>query len=169
MLLNLLAEDDAFRKQFLYGKEGRDYEVDDTFSNPIFPIEGEDGSCYSMRSAFCGYAFFDDVRLEDYRTYADTVPSVAYPIAFDYSAYGEELEKIAQILNEVYPVFFNHKEIEHKNKVVKEPKMDAALYDKMLEKLDEFGAGTIIAGLQRQLDEWLAANPDWLEQVKPAS
>ena len=130
------------------------------------------------QGAFCGYKFFDNEELEDYRNFADSVPSVAYPIAFDYSEYTEELEKIALILNDVYPVFFNHKDMEIKSenknqpelsKVIKEPKMDAELYDRMLEKLNDVGTGTIIAGLQRQLDEWLAANPDWLEQVKPAS
>ena len=167
MLLNLLAEDDAFRKQFLYGKEGRDYTMEDGI---IVPIESADGSCYSMSSAFCGYKFFDNEELEDYRNFADSVPSVAYPIAFDYSEYTEELEKIALILNDVYPVFFNHKDMEIKSenknqpelsKVIKEPKMDAELYDRMLEKLNDVGTGTIIAGLQQQLDEWLAKNPDW--------
>ena len=138
----------------------------------IIPIEGADGACYAMGSSFRGYAFLDDQDLEPYRNYADTVPSVAYPIAFDYSGYAEELENIAQILNEVYPIFFNHKEREYtkfNGTVVKEPIMDKALYDRVLEKLGEVGTDKIIADLQRQLDEWLAANPNWSEQMKPVS
>ena len=164
MLLNLLAEDEAFRDQFLNGKEGRDYQVED---GQIVPVEKADNACYTMAEAFGGYGVLSNKKmLQNYRDKAEKTESVAYPVVFDYTGYEKELEQIAGILNEIYPVFFNNEEREYKISIalgltVREPKMDEALYDRMLEKLNEAGAQTIIEELQRQLDEWLANNPDW--------
>ena len=164
MLLNLLAEDEAFRNQFLNGKEGRDYQVKD---GQIVPVENADNAYYTMAEAFGGYAVLNDKKtLQNYRDKAEKTESVAYPVVFDYTGYEKELEQIARVLNEIYPVFFNNEEREYKVSIalglmVREPKMDEALYDRMLEKLNEAGAQTIIEELQRQLDEWLANNPDW--------
>ena len=34
-------------------------------------------------------------------------------------------------------------------------------YDEMLNALRDAGSDKVLAELQRQLDAWLAANPDW--------
>ena len=163
-LLNLLAEDKAFRNQFLYGKEGRDYTVAD---GEISPIKGEDGSCYSMvygRNSLYGYARLSDTEaLQDYRDGVAATESVAYPIVFDYTGFDEELAKIGEVLGKYYRVFVNNREQTYTlgDREVTEPKMDDTVYNEMLQALTDAGADEIQAELQRQLDEWIANNPDW--------
>jgi len=175
-LLHLLAEDDAFRNQFLYGKEGRDHRVE---AGQIVPIEDKSGPCYCMGTywgeGFNGYTILSNKEsLERTRDHLDQVEDINYPIVFDYTGFENELDEIGKILGKYYAIFFNNepiydgKEDDDEPKVL-EPAMDAVRYDSMLQELDDAGAGKLQAELQRQLDEWLAANPDWLEQTKPAS
>ena len=160
-LLNLIAEDEAFRNQLLFGKEGRDYKLVNGYYEVV---TRDDGTQYSM-SRLSPYAYFGDVidsrlvqypteeaegktKLETYREQLDNVEIVYYPIFFDYSGFEEELAALEE-LREYYKSFTNADD------------MDKEGYDKMLQDFKAAGSDRIIAQLQHQLDAWLAANPDW--------
>ncbi len=159
-LLHLLAEDEAFRNQFLYGKEGRDYTVAD---GEIIPVRVADGTYYSMADACKGYTRFSNKEeLQKYRDSLDTAPAVNYPIAFDYTAFEEELNEIGRILGKYYWIFYNNEPVyDKKGEKIIIPEMTPELYDEMLQELKDAGSDEIMAELQQQLDEWLAANPNW--------
>ena len=165
-LLSLIAEDEAFRNQLLFGKEGRDYATKNGY---YASTKQADGACYSM--AFLSqYAFFSDMygriwscsstegeaKLQAYRDMLDSTDYICYPIAFDYTSFEEELIAIAKISNEYY---YDLTKFEGGEPVITEE-----IYDQMLQEFKDAGSEKIIAELQRQLDEWLAANPDWPAQ-----
>ena len=195
-LLNLIGEDAEFRHHLLFGKEGRDYTFTD---GNYKQITQDDGAYYnmeflSMYSVFDSVREKDThlicyegkTKLETYLECMDSVTFCYYPIVFDYSGLEAEVKEYARIYGDYCNYLTNHEvgkdkegnllpyivhqkyidDIMHEKKI---PRMDTAAYDEMLQKLNDAGAQKIIAELQRQLDEWLAANPDWLEQVKPAS
>ncbi len=165
-LLQLIAEDEEFRMQLLYGKEGRDYKVEDGLYTLI---PQADGSTYSLDflsplawfNGFVGegttlylspstrpqyFAHEGKTLLESYRDNMDALRYCHYPVIFDYSGYEEELENIAKVMSRYYPSFQGLSEDN---------------YDKMLELMELAGSKKILAELQRQLDAWVAANPDW--------
>ncbi len=191
-LLNLIAEDEEFRHQLLYGKEGRDYTVTD---GNYAAITNEDGAYYNMEF-LSPYSKFDSVKENDIwtirydgktklETYLDCMNSVTfcyYPITFDFSGLETEMEEYARIYGDYCRYLTNHivdmdddgnplpymlllrkiDDVTYEKKILR---MDAEAYGEMLQKLNDAGAQKIIAELQRQLDEWLANNPDWLEKL----
>lgn len=166
-LLNLIAEDEEFRMQLFYGKEGRDY----TISNGYYKItKQEDGSSYSLDflsplSYFAGLTanestadfsspgtenwhlitYDGKTQLETYRAVLDN-SIVSYPIVFDYSGFEKELEA----MQPVYEKYFS-----------KFSKLTEEEYDQMLLELENAGSKKILEALQQQLDQWLSENPDW--------
>ena len=187
-LLNLIAEDEQFRHQLLFGKEGRDYTL--TEGN-YSEIKQNDGAYYNMEFLSM-YSVFDSVRekdvwpfsyegktkLETYLECMDSVSFCCYPITFDYSGLETELEEYARVYGDYCRYLTNNKvdiddegnELPYKKEKMvidgiihekKVPRMDREAYDEMLQKLNDAGAQKIIAELQRQLDEWLEKNPDW--------
>ena len=167
-LLELIAEDEEFRMQLFYGKEGRDYKLED---GVYTLIPNEYGSVYSMDMVsplayFTGFAGEDTTlfhspstrplyfphkgktALESYRDNMDAVSYYHYPVVFDYSGYEEELNAIANVMGTYYYSFTS-------------PNMKKDNYDRMLLKMEDAGSNKIIAELQRQLDAWLVENPDW--------
>lgn len=176
-LLNLIAEDEEFRHHLLFGKEGRDYTLAD---GNYAEIRRGDGAYYNMEFLSM-YSVFDSVKEKDIypisyegktklETYLECMDSVAfcyYPVNFDYSGLGTEVEEYAKVLGDYYWYLTNTEEskikkvidgVEHE-KII--PRMDTEAYDEMLQKLNDAGAKKIIAELQKQLDEWLEKNPDW--------
>ena len=167
-LLNLIAEDEAFRNQLLFGKEGRDY----TVNNGYYAIKKQENGAYYSMPYLSQYAYFTDMyggrlflnnlstkgadKLQAYRDMLDSTDYSCYPILFDYSAFGEELAAISEIFNEYYYDLTAIKDGEAVH--------TSEDYEQMLQKFKDAGSDRIIAELQRQLDEWLAANPDWPAQ-----
>lgn len=185
-LLALIAEDEEFRMQLFYGKEGRDYTVsEDGYYNIV---KREDGACYSL-DIFSPYAYFcgltsakDNISyvspstnnwslieteeysaLEYYRqTLTESVPVL--PITFDYSGLEEELTSIQQAVEKYYPMFTNETEVKDDPDTPEDeyiPIMDKDGYEYVLQEFKKAGADAVITELQRQLDTWLAENPDW--------
>ena len=171
-LLSLIAEDEAFRIQLLFGKEGRDY----TAVNGNYRVQSQaDDSSYSMRflsplSYFSGFApegtFYIEegqTDLESFRAMLDR-STLQYPIVFDFSGLEKELKAVQKVINRYFPNIATTKEIRddfftpEKDPV---PVMNEAGYDQMLQAFKAAGSDKIVAELQRQLDAWLAENPDW--------
>ncbi len=174
-LIKLIAEDESFRMQLLFGKEGRDYEIID---GAYRLITRDDGSRYSL-SILSPLSYFSGLvvnsedpssdfspgpcsadaispdgksRLKTYRDVMDNVGFCYFPIIFDYTDFAKELVTIRNIFEEYFPDYL---------KIEGEDRMTEERYNEMLQKLKEAGSEKIQAELQRQLDEWLAANPDW--------
>lgn len=167
-LLELIAEDEEFRMQLFYGKEGRDYKLED---GVYTLIPNAVGSVYSLDMVsplayFSGlvgndttlfhspstrplyFAHEGKTTLESYRDNMDAVSYCHYPIVFDYSGFEEELNAIAGVMGTYYYSFTL-------------PNMKEDDYDRMLQKMEDAGSKKIITQLQQQLDAWLAENPDW--------
>lgn len=156
-LLNLIAEDEAFRTHLFFGKEGRDYKVTD---GEIIAVRREDGSQYDMRfvSMLSEYGDLCDEMKTGYpthegktklQTYLDNMESVEIcylPIIFDYTGFEEELETLGALIGQFYDTY---------------SKLTEDAYDQMLQELKDTVCDDIQAELQRQLDAWLAENPDW--------
>ena len=168
-LLNLIAEDEAFRMQLFYGKEGRDYKVEDGYYSII---KQEDGSNYSMDflsplAYFAGLtsemmtADFMSPGTENWalvrqegetvlQTYQDTLDQCGsyYPIVFDYTGLEQELNAIQTVCQKYFPIFTTSQ-------------MTQDVYAQMLQEMKIAGSDKVIAQLQRQLETWQSANPDW--------
>lgn len=171
-LLSLIADDEAFQMQLFYGKEGRDYAIED---GEYILLEDENGASYSLScllsiSRFCGlYNSYGYVEawgtipmptkngmdeLETYRALIDS-SFVCCPITFDYTGLEEELSALEKEMELYFTRFL--KAEESGNKLP----MDEGGYDQMLQAFKAAGGDRIQAELQRQLDAWLAENPDW--------
>ena len=171
-LLERIMSDDALRLQLCFGKEGRDYTLDE--GNVYSLITQEDGSYYYMdylspQARFFEFNCVDQdtgrlvcstsyhsvirhegmTRLESYQADWQQVSFSYCPVVFDYSVIDAELTAIGQVMGDYYPMF------NYKDRYLEE------YYPKMLQKLEEAGMSTVIAELQRQLDAWIAEHPDW--------
>ena len=162
-LLNLIAEDEEFRMQLMFGKEGRDYTVDAEGNYSM--IEQEDGTNYSLSflspwSNFSGMVSKDTrspgtggnipqyegmTVLESYLEMWENVGDPYYPIRFDYSGLEDELEAVKNVCDLYFYRFAS---------------LTDEKYAEMIEKINAAGGTKIIAELQKQLDEWVKANPD---------
>ena len=170
-LLERIMSDDALRLQLCYGKEGRDYTLD---GNVYSLVTQEDGSCYYMDYLSPQAVFFDFTaadtntsrlvystsdylvtkrqgmtRLESYKADIAQVSFSYCPIVFDYSDLDAELTAIGQVIGDYFRMFTN---TEHYSQ---------EYYEEMLQLMEEAGIDTVITELQRQLDAWVAENPDW--------
>ena len=87
-----------------------------------------------------------------------------YPIVFDYSGLEKELAAVQKVINLYFPNLITTKEIRD-DPTTKEkdpvPVMNEAGYAQMLQAFKAAGSDKIVAELQKQLDAWLAENPDW--------
>ena len=165
-LLSLIAEDADFRMHLFYGKEGRDY----TIANGYYQIIENDGQNYSLDfisplSYFCGLTtepFSESMvspgtnngsfvategksTLETYQTSINRRID-GIPVTFDYSRLGAELDGVKAVLERYFSRFSSLSNTE---------------YDQMLAEIRAAGGDKIQAELQRQLDAWLEAHPDW--------
>ena len=184
-LLSLIANDETFRLQLLYGKEGRDYTVENGYYTFV---KQADGSNYGLEflsplACFCGLTpdpdsakyinvgaatyFYPEINgkthLEIYREALDgCTPWV--PIAFDFSGLQTQIAQMDERMHFYFNLFTNNIQIEDDEETEEDefiPRMDGGNYQIMLDELKAAGGDKILAELQRQLDAWLEANPDW--------
>lgn len=135
-LLNLIAEDKAFRDQLLFGKEGRDYQM--AFLSMYGRIDD--------RVDFTMPTYEGMTKLESYRKIMDDVQICDYPIVFDYSDCSDKLANIWGMI----------KNLSHSITTISEDN-----YEQKLQEMADAGGDEIVAQLQRQLDEWITENPNW--------
>lgn len=168
-LLNLIAENEAFRMQLLYGKEGRDYKIEDGYYTLITQADGSDYSLdfLSPLAYFCGLTCNEEKAnmkspgTENWQlipqegktalqTYQDILDDSVffYPILFDYTGFEQELEAIQAILRKYFPAFVSEQ-------------MVGEQYDQMLQELKDAGSEKLLTELQRQLTQWQTENPVW--------
>ena len=104
-LLNLMAEDEDFRKQLLHGKEGRDYIVEEEKRKVITQ---EDGTIYNFssispfssirKSKSLSYLVYEGMTpLESYRYMLDHVDVVHMPVTVHYSGLEEEVKALEDL------------------------------------------------------------------------
>jgi len=167
MLLKLIAEDNEVAMQLFFGKEGRDY----TIENGYYTLQTqEDGTSYSLDfisplAYFCGMTsdkttadmrspgtenwnfvqYNGKTLLRSYQELLDE-SVLSYPVVFDYSGFEDELKAIETVCLEYFPEFAVLTETQ---------------YDQMLKELEDAGSQKIVEALQKQLDQWLSENPDW--------
>ena len=167
-LLNLIAEDEAFRMQLFYGKEGRDYTVENGYYSIVIhedgsnysldflsPLayfcgltEGVDGSRYTVATDGTLYAQEGKTALETYREILDRC-ACYYPITFDYTGIEQELAAMEEI-------FYSNKYA-----VLKGSPLNEEIRQMLIKDLKAAGSDKVLAELQRQLTEWQKNNPDW--------
>ena len=201
-LLALIGNDEEFRMQMAYGKEGQDYTISEDGYYEI--VKREDKTNYSLDFLLC-LNYFSGLTSElmgDDSLFAPTtrhsweqIPAgksllqtyqersensvLPYPyspepldadsksneLSFSYKSMNKELEKIEEVSDYYFMFYANPKEIKDNRKTEDEdesrPRMSKEKYDEMLQALRDAGGDKIQAELQRQLDEWLAENPDW--------
>jgi len=166
-LLKLLAEDKALMMQFAYGKEGRDYTIDD--DGAYHMVKHEDGTNYSMShlaimsgfthirttegiaSAVNPGAYIENdvifkgmTRLESHREIWNNTKK-AYVIPFDYSEFEAEVAAVESVCSKYFGSF---------------SMLTPERYDKMIADFNAAGAEKILASLQKQYDQWKKDNPD---------
>ena len=151
-LLEQIIIDDALRLQLCYGKEGRDYILED---GAYTRVTQEDGSWYCMEYLSPQAALFDfttgkqsEELVEAQRKNISQATFAYCPIVFDYSVVDAELTAIGEVLGK-YEGMYSY------------PPHYEEYFSEMLEKLEEAGMSTVIAEMQRQLDAWIAEHPDW--------
>ena len=150
-MLSLIAEDEEFRMQLLYGKEGRDYTFDAKGNYQV--IKQEDGSRYSMSflSPWSYFSGIDDSLLQyegmtTLETYLEMIENAEayYAVPIDFSGLREE-RKAVEYACQLY--FYRFADLTDEE------------YAKMLQKIADAGGTKIMTELQRQLDAWVKANP----------
>ena len=166
-LLKLIVEDNEVAMQLFFGKEGRDY----TIENGYYTLQTqEDSTSYSLDfisplAYFCGMTsdkMTADMRspgTENWnfaqyngktllRSYQELLDEsvLSYPVVFDYSGFEDELKAIETVCLEYFPKFTVLTETQ---------------YNQMLKELEDAGSQKIVEALQKQLDQWLSENPDW--------
>ena len=154
-LLSLIAEDEEFRTHLLYGKEGRDYtvEADGSYKR----ITQADGSSYKLDylspwGEFCDFIknrynveYEGMTTLESYRVVCDDEPTIRYEVRFNPIGLEKELNEVNFRLNYYLVDYSEFTEEE---------------YNTMIADIRAAGGDKIQAELQKQLDEWVKANPE---------
>lgn len=160
-LLALMADDVEFRKLLFFGREGTEYEI---VEGVLRSLPDENGNVYSMTNLsslvdFCG------VKLNYHEQYFPTLDGESLSESFPAML---ERSVIRYPLSEQYG--FDTKAVEAEiaavNKILEDDAegfttLEPEAYDELLRKIKDAGGDKIQAELQRQLDAWLAENPDW--------
>lgn len=140
-LLSLIANDSTLRQQLLFGTTEENIGAN-RFLSFLSPYS-------SLRNSTTGS--FDRpvaeglTQLETHQQILDR-SIIQLPITFDFSAVEAETTAVNTVLVEYFCKFSQLTESD---------------YTQMLSDIKAAGGDKILAELQRQLDEWLKANPDW--------
>jgi len=166
-LLSLMANDEVFRETLLFGVEKQDYILTETGSHAS--IIQDNGSSYNM-SFLSAYSDFygtgtdlrvptqeGSTRLESYKNSMDRA-LVKCKITFDFSAVAAEVEAVNAILTRQDRDDFD---VDPPIQFAIFGNLTEAEYDQMLAEIRAAGGDKIQAELQKQLDAWLEAHPDW--------
>jgi len=166
-LLSLIAYDEAFRELVLFGVEGQDYVL--TESGAHATITQKDGSSYNMGflsvySSLYGAGADPMILTEEGASRLETHQeslSHSLPmcnIIFDFTTVAEGTAAVNTILGRTKQ---EDKEKDPPVLFARFGNLTEAEYDQMLAEIRAAGGDKIQAELQRQLDEWLKANPNW--------
>ncbi len=171
-LLNLMIEDREFQYQLFYGKEGRDYVIDD---DGVFTVcNHQNGksygmlglsmlSIYNLKNDF-GTAKWDSTRnwkvdqsgktmLQYYQDEMNAVRYISCPVSFDLTHFEKELRKIEVVVNRYYDIM--------------DKDWNGQSYSRMVDALEDAGSKKVLAALRAQLEGWLLEHPDWTAEVQP--
>ena len=204
-LLSLIGENESFRMQLFFGKEGQDYTISkDGYYAMIFHKTDKNKTEISYNldflSAWSYYSGMTCDRNGNDFTFAfarstthtsEVIPEgktlldahreltdrayIRYPyskvktdeavLTFDFTSVMPEVEAVYAALQPYLPDYVNAQEIEDDPDTADvdetRHRMTPEYYDQMLSDIKAAGGDKIQAELQRQLDEWLKANPDW--------
>lgn len=140
-LLSLIANDSTIRQQLLFGSTEETVGANRflSFLSPYSSLQN------STTGSFERPAEEGLTQLETHQQILDR-SVIQLPIAFDFSAVETETAAVNKILMTAFNSFSQLTEAE---------------YNQMLSDIKAAGGDRIQAELQRQLDEWLKANPDW--------
>ena len=159
--LQLLSEDTLLRDLLCFGEEGVNYTLEDGVGVPIeekrhdlsFLTPMADFGSFDTWNWLGGPNRFkvadDESALEVYRRLMDssqTLCPLDYRYWFDFTDLEDEIEAVNDVV-QLEGASFSKKTPEE--------------YDAWMQTIREAGGDTIQAELQRQLDAWLAENPDW--------
>ena len=159
--LQLLSEDTLLRDLLCFGEEGVNYTLEDGVGVPIeekrhdlsFLTPMADFGSFDTWNWLGGPNRFkvadDESALEVYRRLMDssqTLCPLDYRYWFDFTDLEDEIEAVNDVV-QLEGASFSKKTPEE--------------YETWMQKIREAGGDTIQAELQRQLDAWLAENPDW--------
>lgn len=177
-LLELIAENEAFRKQLLYGTEGVDYTIVDGIYKRA---EQQDGSDYSMDflsplSYFCGLTSdhadwyttkrtygtqnahipgtTGEEKLESHRI-ALEASRIIPPITVDLTDYEAEVTDVNYVLRRYLPYF----SFPGQGFGIYQQETTEAVYEQMLLDLQDAGVELLQEELQEQVNAWLKENP----------
>ena len=167
-LLKHITDNKAFRMQLAFGTEGKDY----TFADgELSVVTNEKGWRYRLSVSLLedfDMEFGSDMLrskhegktlLQSYLDNLDGVTLKDCPIIFDYTGFEKVLTSLKSVWRTTYFTCFTQHEATDKG-----PAMTEQRYAEMLQQLRDIGCEELRQELQRQLDEWLAANPDWSAQ-----
>ena len=158
--LQLLSEDTRLRDLLCFGEEGVNYTLEDGVGVPI-EEKRHDLSFLTPMADFGSFDTWnwrglnrfkveeDETALEVYRRIMDssqTLCPLDYRYWFDFTDLEDEIEAVNDVV-QLEGASFSKKTPEE--------------YETWMQKIREAGGDTIQAELQRQLDAWLAENPDW--------
>ena len=159
--LQLLSEDTQLRDLMCFGEEGVNYTLEDGVGVPI-EEKRHDLSFLTPMADFGSFDTWywpggpnqfkveeDETALEVYRRIMDArLPRcpLDYRYWFDFTDLEDEIEAVNDAV-QLEAASFSKKTPEE--------------YDAWMQKIREAGGDVIQAELQRQLDAWLAENPDW--------
>ena len=156
VLLELIANDEKFRRLLCFGRNGTEYVVQDgtvTFHDST--------SYYNMRflSGLSDFSGLDtgvdflqiegETALETYQNMMNNAVKwcpLLVGCGFDISGITTEIDTVNRILES------------NADNIIR---MNPEEYDQFTESIRTAGGDKIQAELQRQLDAWLAENPDW--------
>jgi hypothetical protein len=177
-LLELIAENEAFRKQLFYGTEGVDYTINDGIYKRA---EQQDGSDYSMDflsplSYFCALTSdhadwyttkrtygtqnahipgtTGEEKLESHRS-ALEASRIIPPITVDLTDYEAEVTDVNYVLRRYLPYF----SFPGQGFGIYQQETTEEVYEQMLLDLQDAGVELLQAELQEQVNAWLKENP----------
>lgn len=165
-LLKLIAADEELQMQLFYGREGRDYKVE---NGSYAIITQPDGSNYSLDFLF-EISYFSGMSSHNTPAY-DSPSTLGFQYWYNYEGKTvlQTQQELAEKCTVWCPIAFDYTGLEEEILAVrnlakdfeKTASMSDAEYEQFIQELKNAGLDRIVAELQQQLDAWLAENPNW--------
>ena len=140
-ILSLMANDPAFRRQLLFGTTGEAPGANRflSFLSPYVSVTDSTTGSFEFPVAE------GTTRLQSHRQILDRAV-LHLPVSLDFSPVQHQTDAVNEVLMGSFAVFST---------------MSVEDYDAMLGRIRDAGEDEILAELQRQLDAWIAENPNW--------